>query len=520
MVQTFSKGIFHMANDSRSVGFFAAEALERTSRRYPQKTALIARDEKLTFSTLNRQVQTLAGHLQRDGVRQGDRVGVLLPNSTALPLSYYATQKIGAVTVILDVRLRGKELQGVLTDSALKLLIVHSQLLPEAEEVLPMTEPVAVWVVHGGDDRSFERRLATPTAPASSPQLSPEDDALILYTSGTTGEPKGVVLSYKNLAQYPRVMHEMGITDSSSVRGCILPMSHIVGPVLCNELAAKGFTLVIFDQLNPVTFLEGIQKHRISVFEGVPIVFQLMLGLRNLADYDTGSVKVAAMMGTTVPVPLLRAFKAAQPHIKVIQGYGLTETSPMITLVEPEQAMAKMGSIGRAVPGVEIKIVDAKGLEVPLGEAGEIITRGPHVMKGYFRKREATAERIRDGWLFTGDIGKRAADGYYFHLGRRDDMIVTGGLNVYPAEVETMIYGYAQVQETLVFAIPDAKRGHVIGAAVVPRPGETVVERDLLNFLRANLASFKIPHKIFIRDSLPRTSSGKVIRDAEALRQN
>jgi long-chain acyl-CoA synthetase len=506
-----------MANDSYSVGFFAAEALERTSQRQPQKTALIAKDEKLTFSTLNQQVETLAGHLQREGVRQGDRVGVLLPNSMALPLSYYATQKIGAVTVILDVRLRGKELQSVLADAALKLLIVHGQSLPEVQEILPMIQRLAVWVVNGDDDRSFEKRLATPTARASSPHLSPEDDALILYTSGTTGEPKGVVLSYKNLAQYPRVMHEMGITDSSSVRGCILPMSHIVGPVLCNELAEKGFTLVIFDQINPVSFLEGIQKYRISVFEGVPIVFQLILGLRNLADYDTGSVKVAAMMGTTVPVPLLRGFKAAQPHIKVIQGYGLTETSPMITLVEPEQAMAKMGSIGRAVPGVEVNVVDEKGLEVPIGEAGEIITRGPHVMKGYFCKPEATAARIRDGWLFTGDIGKRGEDGYYFHLGRRDDMIVTGGLNVYPAEVETMIYGYAQVQETVVFAIPDAKRGHMIGAAVVPRPGEAVVEKDLLTFLRTNLASFKVPHKIFIRESLPRTSSGKVIRDAETL---
>lgn len=506
-----------MANDSDSVGFFAAELLERTSLREPQKTAIIAKDGALTFTTLNHQVRTLAGHLQQEGVRQGDRVGVLLPNSMALPLSYYATQKIGAVTVILDARLRGKELLGVLTDAALQLLIVHSQLLPEVQQILQMIEPIPLWVVHGDDDRSFEKRLASPVAPVSSPRLSPEDDALILYTSGTTGEPKGVVLSYKNLAQYPRVMHEMGITDASSVRGCILPMSHIVGPVLCNELAEKGFTLVIFEQINPVTLLEGIQKHRITVFEGVPIVFQLILGVRNFADYDTRSMKVAAMMGTTVPVPLLRAFKAAQPHIKVIQGYGLTETSPMITLVEPEQSAAKLGSIGRAVPGVEVKIVDENGVEVPDGDVGEIITRGPHVMKGYFRNPAATAARIRDGWLFTGDIGKRGQDGYYFHLGRRDDMIITGGLNVYPAEVETTIYGYAKVQETVAFAIPDAKRGYVIGAAVVPRPGETIAEKDVLAFLRSNLANFKVPQKIVVRESLPRTSSGKVIRDAEAL---
>jgi long-chain acyl-CoA synthetase len=347
--------------------------------------------------------------------------------------------------------------------------------------------------------------------------VNADDDALILYTSGTTGEPKGVVLSYRNLVQYPMVMRENGITDSSTMRGCILPMSHIVGPVLCNELAERGYTLVIFDQINPITLLEGIQKYRVNVFESVPIVFQLLLGVKNLASYDTSSMKIAAMMGTSVPLPLLRAFQKAQPHIKVIQGYGLTETSPLITLVEPEKAEAKMGSIGRAVPAVEVKIVDENGEELGVDEPGEIITRGPHVMKEYFRRPDATAERIRQGWLYTGDVGKRDASGYYYHLGRLDDMIITGGLNVYPAEVENLIYTYPGVQETIVFAIPDAKRGAVIGAAIVPRPGACVVERELLSFLRANLANFKVPDKIVLRESLPRTSSGKTIRDAETL---
>ena len=249
----------------------------------------------------------------------------------------------------------------------------------------------------------------------------------------------------------------------------------------------------------------------------MPIVFQLLLGVKNLASYDTSSMKIAAMMGTSIPMPLLRAFQSAQPHIKVIQGYGLTETSPMITLVDPDKAEAKIGSIGRAVPGVEVRIVDENDKELPVGEAGEIITRGPHVMKGYFRRSDATAERIRNGWLYTGDVGKVEADGYYYHLGRRDDMIITGGLNVYPAEVENMIYTYPGVQETIVFAIPETKRGQVIGAAIVPRPGAAVVEKELLTFLRSNLANFKVPDRIVIRESLPRTSSGKTIRDAETL---
>jgi long-chain acyl-CoA synthetase len=509
-----------MANDTYPVGFFAAEVLAQTAQKQPQKTAIISKDEELTYRELARRVQALAAHLQIEDIHQGDRVGILLPNSAAIPLSYYATQKIGAVSVILDARLRGQELQGVLRDADLKLLIVHSQLLGEVTEVFKTMTTIPLWVVNGTGEESFEKRFTAPKATLVLPKLNDDDDALILYTSGTTGEPKGVVLSYRNLAQYPYVMGEMKISDTSSMRGCILPMSHIVGPILCNELAEKGYTLVIFEQINPVTLLEGIQKHRITVFESVPIVFQLLLGVRNLADYDTGSVKIAAMMGTTIPLPLLRAFQAAQPHIKVIQGYGLTETSPMITLVEPDRAEAKMGSIGRAVPGVEVNIVDENGNEVADGEAGEIITRGPHVMKGYFRKPEATAARIRNGWLYTGDVGKRDGDGYYYHLGRRDDMIITGGLNVYPADVENMIYSYPGVQETVVFAIPDLKRGHVIGAAVVPRPGQTVVEKELLSFLRANLASFKVPQRLVLRDSLPRTSSGKSIRDAAVLLAN
>ena len=509
-----------MANHIDSVGFFAAELLDQAARRHPNKVAVIDKEEALSFAVLNRRVHALAGHLQSEGISQSDRVGVLSPNCAAIPLIYFASQKIGAVSVLLDARLRGKELQEVLRDADLKLLVIHQQLISEVITVLEELTRVPVWIVQGVGEEAFETRYVAPSRSALSSRPDPDEGALILYTSGTTGEPKGVVLSYRNLAQYPRVMTEMGITDSSTIRGCILPMSHIVGPLVCNEVADKGFTLVIFDQINPVTLLDGIEKYRISVFESVPIVFQLLLGVRNLASYDTSSVNIAAMMGTTVPLPLLRAFHSAQPHIAVIQGYGLTETSPLITLVEPDKAEAKMGTIGRAVPGIEVKIIDKLGREMPIDEPGEIITRGPHVMKGYFRKPEATAARIREGWLYTGDVGKRDSDGYFTHLGRVDDMIITSGLNVYPAEVENLIYSFPNVQETIVFAVPDPKRGQVIGAAVVPRPGKTIAAKELLIFLRGNLANFKVPQKIAIRESLPRTSSGKVIREPDTLLSN
>ena len=505
-----------MANDPHRVAFFPAEVLAATARRFPDKIALIFKDEALAFGALDRKAASLAAHLQREGVHSGDRIGLLLPNSIAFAIAYYATQRAGAVTVVLDARLKGKELAGVLRDADLKLLITHQKLAGDAGEAVEESKKIPLWLVEGDGEESFERRLEggenfTPAARAA------EDDALILYTSGTTGEPKGVVLSSINLAQFPRVMAAMHHTNADTIWGCILPMSHISGPIYLNEIVDKASSMVIFDQFNPVTLLEGIQKHRVTVFHGVPIIFQLLLNLPNLKSYDTRSVELAGMMGTTVPLALMRGFKSVQPHVKVIQGYGLTETSPLITLTEPDHADAKMASIGKTVPAIEIKIVGDDGRELPEGEAGEIVTRGPHVMKGYFRRPEATAERVRGGWFHTGDIGKKDADGYYYHLGRKDDMIITGGLNVYPAEVENMLAEHPAVEEAVVFPIAEPKRGHVIGAAVVARRGQTAGEKDLLSFLRANLASFKVPQKIVVRESLPRNATGKVIRDAKVL---
>lgn len=506
-----------MADDTHPLGFFAAEVLEETARKCANKTALIFREVELSFRVVNEKATSLASHLQREGVKERDRVGILLPNSIEFALGYYATQRAGTVTVVLDARLKGAELAGVLRDAGLSLLITHNRLIPEIQDSLKQFARLPLWVVDGAGAEAFETRLSPAAGDFLAPRRRADDDALILYTSGTTGEPKGVVLNHINLAQFPGCMSEIYHTGPEDVWGCILPMSHISGPIYCNEIVDKGATMVIFDQFNPVTILEGIQRRGVTIFHGVPIIFQLLLGAPNLKGYNTQSVEIAGMMGTTVPVTLMRAFKAALPHVKVIQGYGLTETSPLITLTELDKADEKMASIGKAAPKAEVKIVDEENRQVGEGEAGEIVTRGPHVMKGYFRRPEATAERVRDGWLYTGDIGRRDRDGYYYHLGRKDDMIITGGLNVYPAEVENRLCEYPEVQEAVVFPIPDAERGNVLGAAVVPRPGATIEEKELLSFLRANLARFKVPQKIKIRESLPRTSTGKVLRDASAL---
>jgi long-chain acyl-CoA synthetase len=506
-----------MANHPHRVAFFAGEVLEKSAKNHRNRTALIAREGELTFAELWQQVKNLTGHLHARGIEPADRVGLLLPNSVAFALGYFAAQSMGATAVVLDARLRGRELSGVLQDADLKLLLTHQRLLADVGDVLKEFPNMPVWLAGGAGEDSLESKL---TARAQAPakfRSKPQDDAVILYTSGTTGEPKGVVLDHINLAQFPIAAAELWKTGPDTVWGCILPMSHISGPIVLNAAVDQGSHVVIIDQFNPVTLLEAIHNHRITIVHGVPALFQVILGLPNLKQYDTTSLTCVGMMGTTVPGPLLKAFRAAQPHALVVQGYGLTETSPLITGVPFEDADQKLGSVGKAVRDAEIRVVDDRGQVVPVGEAGEIITRGPHVMKGYFRKPGATRERIRDGWLYTGDIGRADSDGYYYHLGRKDDLIITGGLNVYPAEVENLLYEQPEVQEAVVFPIPDEKRGSVIGAAVVLRPGATVTERELLAGLRANLATYKVPHKLKIRESLARTSSGKVMRDAATL---
>jgi long-chain acyl-CoA synthetase len=409
-----------MAIPGSQIGFFVDEALTRSAETYPDKVAFIFRGEELSFSSLNDKVKALAGRLNREGAAQADRVAILLPNSISFALAYYATQRIGAVTVVLDSGLQGEELGRVLRDADPKLLVTHKRLLPNIDDALKEFPKLRLWIVEGDGDNSFERRLAPGGGDFVPPSLKLNDDALILYSSGTSGGPKGVVLDYVNLLQYPRTMTVLCRTKNREVWGCILPMSHISGPVGCNEVIDKGSTMVIFDRADdPVAVLEGIQKHKITIYSGDPALFQSILEVPNLKDYDTQSVRLAFVMEKPAPPVLMRAFKDSQPHLRILQTFGSAETSALITVTEPHRADLKLDSIGKPVPMVEAKLVNDRGEEAPEGESGEIITRGPHVMKGYFRKPEETARRIRNGWLYTGEVARRDKDGYLYHLGRK-----------------------------------------------------------------------------------------------------
>ena len=491
------------------------KVLSETAKRKPQKTAVIFKDEEITFSQLELMATRLANKLRSCNVGSGDPVAIILPNSSQWVVAYFAVMKLGAVAVPLDFRFKGEEIVPILTDATIKGVIT-SDLYPELT-VFSQVESISSVIIAGekgtGSFSRYEDVVGDESlSSAVEVDITEEAEALYLYTSGTTGKPKGVVLTFSNLDLFPEGMHEVMGTQEEDILGCLLPMSHISGPIMCNEFVLRGSTLFIFDQLRPDKILSAVERHQVTYFHSVPPIFEAILHVPNKERFDVGSLQYVAMMGTSVPIDLLNVFKKSFPTVTVIQGYGLTETSPFITLLPLEYAETKIGSIGRAVPRAEVKLIDDAGEEVPGGEIGELIVRGPMLMKCYHNNPEATRERIKNGWLYTGDLCRKDEDGFYFHVGRKDDMIIVGGLNVYPAEVEQVLRSHPLVQEVGVVGVPDKDRGEIIKAAVVVAPGNQVTKKEIMAYCKERLANFKMPKILEFRDELPRNSTGKVAR--------
>jgi acyl-CoA synthetase (AMP-forming)/AMP-acid ligase II len=264
--------------------------------------------------------------------------------------------------------------------------------------------------------------------------------------------------------------------------------------------------------MKPKKILDAIQNHRITHLPGTPSIFQMILNMPHWERYDCSSLRVISMMGTVVPEQLMKELGERYPHLQPIQGYGATETSPLLTMTHLKDAPRKIASAGKAAPRAELKIIGQDGKEVEVSQIGEIIARGPQIMKGYFKDPKATAKKIKDGWYDSGDLGRFDEDGYLYVLGRADDMIISGGLNVYPSEVETVLLNHPKVQEAAAVGIPDAKRGQVIRAIVVLKHGETATHQEILSFCKERLASFKIPRQLEFKDSLPKSSTGKIAK--------
>jgi fatty-acyl-CoA synthase len=482
----------------------------------PDRLALVddGTGRRYTYRQLNERANRLAHALRhRLGVHKGDRVAVLAKNRIEYLDALFATGKLGAILVPLNWRLAAPELAYMLNDSGTRILIAGSEFSATVYELRTQT-PFESLIVLGdgkGDGLSYDDLLARAEADPVTEEVDLEDPHLILYTSGTTGRPKGAVLPHRVLAWNSlntNVGWELRADDVSIIH---TPLFHTGGiNVLTIPILHAGGTIVLMREWEPQRCLELIERERVTVFFAVPTMFQMLLDAPNFGRTDLSCVRFFISGGAPCPVPLIEAFQSR--GIPFRQGYGLTEVSVNCFTLNAEDAIRKVGSVGRPMIHLDARLVDADGRDVAPGQVGELWLRGPTVCAGYWQNPEATAVSITDGWFHTGDLARMDAEGYYYIVDRKKDMYISGGENVYPAEVEGVIHEHPAVAECSVIGVRDERWGEVGRALVVLRPSSALTEAELLEHCRRRLGRYKVPQSVLFLPELPHNSSGKVLK--------
>ena len=487
-----------------------ANALSKTAAEHPDAVALKLDDIELTYAALDGASSLVAGLLKERGVEPGDRVGMMLPNVPYFPVIYYGILKAGAAVVPMNVLLKGREAEFYLSDSGAKQFFAWGDFGEEAE-IAAETAGVELTLVKPGE---FEQLIGAATPIAEVPERAGDDTCVILYTSGTTGTPKGAELTHSNIGSNVVENAKMlGFAPGDMIFGG-LPLFHSFGQTCAmNAAISKGATITLLPRFDAAKALEIIDRDRVTVFMGVPTMYVGLLHDPGLAGVDASSLRFCVSGGASLPVEVLSAVES-KLDAKLLEGYGLSETSPVATFNHPDSP-SKPGSIGRPLPGVELKLVDDDGNDIPESDTdavGEIAIKGPNVMKGYWGRDDATAEVMRGDWFLSGDMAKRDAEGYYFIVDRKKEMIIRGGYNVYPREIEEVIYEHPAVMEAAVIGVPDEVHGEEIAAAIGFKPGESVTAEELQAFIKERVAAYKYPRHIWFVDELPKTATGKILK--------
>ncbi|NEO80018.1 long-chain fatty acid--CoA ligase [Moorena sp. SIO4G3] len=489
------------------------QSLDYNQQHFPHQVALVFEGQSFTYQQLNQMVNRLANGLRGNGIESGDRVALLLPNIPAFAIAYFSILKLGAIAVSLNVMLTGGEIQTILNDCSPKLLITTGELIGNVpDHVLP--EPEQVVIAEGQSLRGIplEQVIVDAASEFSALDVSNDQAAAIIYTSGTTGIPKGVTLSHGNVIFNSTAANRCYGTQPDDRLLLYLPLFHCFGQnAILNSGIQAGATIVLQRRFHPEGVLSAIADHGITMFFGVPTVYIKLLDLlgKNSANYDLSSIRyyftAAASMPTEI-VELWRRLHGAQ----IYEGYGLSETSPFLSYNHISKY--KPGSVGTPIANVEVKIVDLAGFEVKPGELGEILVKGPNLMLGYWNRPIATAKTIKQGWLHTGDIGCIDHEGYLYVVDRLKDMINVSGFKVYPAEVENVLYQHPAIAEVAVYRFPDAIKGEVVAASIIPKLGQRVTAEEITHFSETRMAKYKIPKVIQITDFIPKNAVGKVLK--------
>jgi long-chain acyl-CoA synthetase len=495
-----------------------ASILAESAVRHADRTAVVLGDLRLTYAQLWGHTKQYAQVLRDNGVGPGDKVALLLPNTPHFPLAYFGALALGAVAVPVHALLKAEEIEYVLSDSGAKVLVCAAPLLGEGAKGAELAGVPVLAVMDGGDatiERIDNRAFEVQPIDAIEPR-EPEDTAVILYTSGTTGKPKGAEITHLNVTMnvVASAMHSFDIGPDDVVLGC-LPLFHTFGQTCCmNTAFYVGATVVLLPRFDGAQALDLLVKEKCTIFMGVPTMYIGLLEAAKTSDARP-QLKSALSGGAALPLAVLESF-AEVFGTQVLEGYGLTETSPVATFnqvgFEP-----RPGTVGKQIWGVEVEVAKAELDErielLPHGELGEIVVRGHNVFKGYLNKPEATAAAIVDGWFRTGDLGTKDDEGYVTIVDRKKDMVIRGGYNVYPRDVEEVLVRHPGVGQVAVIGLPDPQYGEEVCAVVVRDPaGGEVSEQELVAWSKEQLAAYKYPRRVFFTDAFPLGPSGKVLK--------
>ncbi len=471
--------------------------LAESAGRYAKRVALVHGERRITYGELNRAACALGNHLRSLGFGKGDKVAVMLPNCPEFVIAYFAVQKIGGVAVTLNVQSTPYELRHLLGNSDAQCLITQEALAERFEEIkneLPLCRHMIA--TNGPDEESpFREIIAKGPFTIDIPDFVADDPAVMIYTAGLTGKPLGAVLTHYNLLTQSVLLRTICQRDEKDIGLAVIPLFHSFGAVanmLCPIRIGAG--VVLMDHFSLDGIFSAIEKEQVTYIAAVPRLFLGMFFHEGAEKYRLDSLQVCITGGAAMPPEFIPLFEQ-KFGVKIMEGYGLTEASPGSSFSRLDMPQ-KPGSIGVPIPGVEAKIVDETGREVPRGTVGELILKGDNIMKGYYKDEEMTAQVIRDGWLHTSDLGRMDPEGYIFLTGRKKRMIITSGFNVYPREIEIVLGLHPAVQEARIIGKEDLLRGEIVKALVVKKPGAEIDERELLKHCRIYLSAYKVPRKL------------------------
>ncbi|MEW8958416.1 MAG: long-chain fatty acid--CoA ligase [Moorella sp. (in: firmicutes)] len=481
--------------------------LPQKHREVSARSALVFQDKRISYPELVAWIKAYAGLLQQMGVTPGERVAICSPNCPEFIYSYLGAIQAGAIAVPLNLMLTREEIAFIIKDSGCSTLVIHKAIFeriglsPQQASSLGLKHLVVL------DENTAAKAQA---APPPEPVAASEDDICVfLYTSGTTGRPKGAMLSHRNFMADIEAMDAVSHLGPDNNFLCVLPMFHSFAWTTCVLLPLYlGSTITIKESFQPKDTLRTLTEENITIFCGVPSMYAVFLRLGEKGQFK--SLRFAISGGAPLAAEVHRGFEE-KFSFPLVEGYGLSEAAPVVCL-NPLYGVRKPGSIGLPLPGIEVKVVDENDRELPVNEVGELVVRGPNVMSGYYNRPEETVEALKGGWLHTGDLARRDEDGYFYIVDRKKDMIILGGFNVYPREVEEVLLTHPAVQEAAVVGVGDPLKGETVKAYIVLKEGATADKRELQEFLKEHLALYKIPRLFEFVPELPKSPTGKVLK--------